>query len=57
MTLDHAVRIVNYPGKVSMSLSANGMSSALIHPNGRVFQHASRVDIVAYDGMENNQFV
>jgi hypothetical protein len=57
MTLDHAIRVVNYPGNVTLSMSSNGMSTALIHPNGRVFQHANRVDIVAHDGMKRNQFV
>ncbi|CAD7078019.1 unnamed protein product [Hermetia illucens] len=57
MTLDKAVRVVNQRSRVAISLSSNGSSSALIHPNGRVYQYGSRVEIVAYDGMKTNNYV
>lgn len=57
MTLDKAIRVINQRSRVAMSLSSKGSSSALIHPNGRVYQYGSRVEIVCYDGLKNNNFV
>ncbi|KAL5289349.1 hypothetical protein ACFFRR_009471 [Megaselia abdita] len=57
MTLDRAIRVVNQRSMVAISLSSNGSSSALIHPNGRVYQYGSKVEIIAYDGMKTNNFV
>ncbi|XP_043072008.1 uncharacterized protein LOC6559852 isoform X2 [Drosophila grimshawi] len=57
MTLDKAVRVLNQRSMVAVSLSRNGTNSALIHPNGRVLQNGSKVEIVAYDGMKSNNFV
>lgn len=57
MTLDKAVRVVNYRSRIAISLSSSAGSAALIHPNGRVYQYGSRVEIVAYDGMKNNNYV
>ncbi|XP_059612731.1 uncharacterized protein LOC132259195 [Phlebotomus argentipes] len=57
MTLDRAVRVLNNHSKVALALSNTGNSSALIHPNGRVYQYGSKVEIVAYDGMRKNSFV
>lgn len=49
LSLDKAVRVINYKNNITLALSATGSSSALIHPNGRVFQYGSRVEILAYD--------
>lgn len=57
MTLDKAVRVLNQRSMVAVSLSRNGTNSALIHPNGRILQSGSKVEIVTYDGMKNNNFV
>lgn len=57
MTLDRAVRVLNSRSKVALALSNTGNSAALIHPNGRVYQYGSKVEIVAYDGMRKNNFV
>lgn len=57
MTLDGAVRVLNQRNKVAVSLSHDGNCSALIHPNGRILQIGSKVEIVTYDGMMNNNFV
>lgn len=57
MTLDGAVRVLNQRSKVAVSLSHDGNCSALIHPNGRILQIGSMVEIVTYDGMKTNNFV
>lgn len=57
MTLDKAVRVLNQRSMVAIALSRNCANSALIHPNGRVLQNGSKVEIVTYDGMKSNHFV
>ncbi|KRG04660.1 uncharacterized protein Dmoj_GI19041, isoform B [Drosophila mojavensis] len=57
MTLDKAVRVLNQRSMVAVALSRNGTNSALIHPNGRILQSGSKVEIVTYDGMKTNNFV
>lgn len=55
ISLERAVRIVNYKSGIVMALSSSGSSSALLHPNGRVFQYGSRVEIMALDSQGNNK--
>lgn len=57
MTLDGAIRVVNWRCNVSISLASSSNSAALIHPNGRVLQYHSRVEIMTYDGKNKNNFV
>ncbi|XP_017054098.2 LOW QUALITY PROTEIN: uncharacterized protein LOC108096752 [Drosophila ficusphila] len=57
MTLDKAVRVHNQRSNVAVALSRNCSNSALIHPNGRILQSGSKVEIVTYDGMKANNFV
>lgn len=57
MTLDKAIRLTNSRSRITISLSSNGGSAALIHPNGKVYQFGSFVEIVAYDGNEANNYV
>ncbi|KAH8269474.1 hypothetical protein KR018_003868 [Drosophila ironensis] len=57
MTLDKAVRVLNQRSMVAIALSRNCSNSALIHPNGRILQSGSKVEIVTYDGMKANNFV
>ncbi|XP_055838705.1 uncharacterized protein LOC129906807 [Episyrphus balteatus] len=57
MTLDKAVRVFNTRSMVALALSSNGSVSAMVHPNGRVHQNGSRVEIVTYDGMKSNNYV
>ncbi|XP_068147371.1 uncharacterized protein fest isoform X1 [Drosophila tropicalis] len=57
MTLDKAVRVLNQRSMVAVALSRNCTNSALIHPNGRILQSGSKVEIVTYDGMKANNFV
>lgn len=57
MTLDKSVCVINSRGNVMIALSNTGNTSALSHPNGTVFQHGARVDIIAHDGMKKNNFV
>lgn len=57
MTLDGAIRVVNWRCNVSIALASSSNSAALIHPNGRVLQYHSRVEIMTYDGKNKNNFV
>lgn len=55
LTLDHGILIEN--GTVRIAVSPSGKLSALDHPNGRIRQMNGFVDIVAYDGSKNNNYV
>lgn len=55
LSLDRAIRIVNSKNGIVLALNTSGSSSALLHPNGRVFQYGSRVEILALDGQGNNK--
>ncbi|XP_044735291.1 uncharacterized protein LOC123297613 isoform X2 [Chrysoperla carnea] len=54
MTLDRAVRVVNFKNNIVVSVSATGAASGLLHPNGRVYQYGSRVEIMAHDQHSHN---
>ncbi|KAF7286286.1 wurstfest [Rhynchophorus ferrugineus] len=53
---ERAVRIANSKNGIVLALSASGSSSGLIHPNGRVYQYGSRVEIMANDSQGNDKF-
>lgn len=55
ISLDRAIRVVNMRSGIVLSLSSTGSSAALIHPNGRVYQYGSRVEILANDSQGNNK--
>lgn len=57
MTLDGAVRVLNWRCNVSIALTSSSNSAAIIHPNGRVYQFQSRVEIMTYDGKNKNNYV
>ena len=40
---------------IVVSLDQTGQSSAVFHPNGRIYQHGSRVEILAYDCRGKNK--
>ncbi|KAJ9585084.1 hypothetical protein L9F63_020573, partial [Diploptera punctata] len=56
MTIDRAVRIINFNNKIVLCLSGSGSETALLHPNGRIYQYGSRVEILAHDAHGNNKF-
>ncbi|CAG9770169.1 unnamed protein product [Ceutorhynchus assimilis] len=53
---DRAVRVSNGRNGIVLALSSSGASTALIHPNGRVYQYGSRVEIMANDSFGNDKF-
>jgi hypothetical protein len=55
LTPDRAVLVEN--GEVRIAVSADGKLCSLEHPNGRVRQVPERIDIVAFDGFNKNNFV
>lgn len=56
ISLDKAIRIVNMKNGIILALNSSGSSSALIHPNGSVYQYGSRVEILAVDHQGNNKY-
>ncbi|KAK7872997.1 hypothetical protein R5R35_000298 [Gryllus longicercus] len=56
MTIDRAVRIINHKNNIVICLSGCGSAAALLHPNGRVYQYGSRVEIMAHDSAGNNKY-
>jgi len=50
ITVDQAVRITNPQAGVIISLSASGSKTAILHPNGRVWQYGSRVEVMTAAG-------
>lgn len=42
---------------IVLSLSCSGAATALLHPNGRIYQYGSRVEILAHDTHGNNKLV
>jgi len=52
---EKAVRVANAKNGIVLALSASGSSSGLIHPNGRVYQYGSRVEIMANDSQGNHK--
>lgn len=57
LTADNAIKIYDGINQIYVALSNTASSSALIHPNGRLHQYNSRIDIMAADGMGRNRFV
>ncbi|KAF7996122.1 hypothetical protein HCN44_010378 [Aphidius gifuensis] len=56
MSLDRAIRITNFKNSILLSLSSSGSAAALLHPNGRIYQYGSRVEILAHDTYGNNKY-
>ncbi|XP_014467882.1 PREDICTED: uncharacterized protein LOC106740923 isoform X1 [Dinoponera quadriceps] len=56
LTVDRAVRVINFKNNIVLSLSGRGADAALLHPNGRIYQYGSRVEIVAHDSHGNNKY-
>ncbi|XP_046832404.1 uncharacterized protein LOC124430200 [Vespa crabro] len=56
MTVDRAVRVINFKNNIVLSLSCSGAAAALLHPNGRIYQYGSRVEILAHDTHGNNKY-
>ncbi|KAH0547097.1 uncharacterized protein LOC123269848 isoform X1 [Cotesia glomerata] len=56
MTVDRAVRVINFKNNIVLSLSGSGSAAALLHPNGRIYQYGSRVEILAHDSHGNNKY-
>lgn len=57
MTVDGAVRVTNAKYNIVLALSQSGAAAALIHPNGRVYNYRSRVEIQAHHQQGNNKLV
>uniref|UniRef100_A0ABD2WLE5 Uncharacterized protein n=1 Tax=Trichogramma kaykai TaxID=54128 RepID=A0ABD2WLE5_9HYME len=56
LTVDRAVRLINWKNNIVLALSGSGTASALLHPNGRIYQYGSRVEILAHDFHGNDKY-
>lgn len=57
LTIDNAIRVHDGLNGITAALSNTAALAALIHPNGRLYQYNSRIDIMAMDGLGRNSYV
>lgn len=57
ISMDRAIRITCPMQKVLVCVSSTAMNTVIYHPNGRIFQNNSRVDLVAFDGAHQNNLL
>lgn len=56
ITIDRAVRLINFKNNIVIAMNPTGSACALLHPNGRVHQCGSRVEIMANDVRGNHKY-
>ncbi|XP_014279959.1 uncharacterized protein fest isoform X2 [Halyomorpha halys] len=56
LTIDRAVRLLNFKNNIVIAMNPTGSACALLHPNGRVHQYGSRVEIMAHDIRGNHKY-
>lgn len=56
LTTDQAVRIINFQSNIVIAMNSAGSVVAMLHPNGRVHQYGSRVEIMAHDPRGNHKY-
>ncbi|XP_050096335.1 uncharacterized protein LOC126578106 [Anopheles aquasalis] len=57
LTLEGSIRVYNGRQNIAIAISSNGIAAAMNHPNGIIFQHGPRVDIMAYDAKRQNSYI
>ncbi|XP_055299731.1 uncharacterized protein LOC129567135 isoform X2 [Sitodiplosis mosellana] len=57
ISLDRAIRIACPMQKILVCISGSTTNAVIFHPNGRIFQNNSRVDLVAFDGSHQNNLL
>ncbi|ETN66275.1 hypothetical protein AND_001935 [Anopheles darlingi] len=57
LTLEGSIRVFNGRQNIAIAISSNGIAAAMNHPNGIIFQHGPRVDIMAYDAKRQNSYI
>ncbi|XP_052873853.1 uncharacterized protein LOC128279174 [Anopheles cruzii] len=57
LTLEGSIRVYSGRKDIAIAVSSNGAAVAMRHPNGIIFQHGPRVDIMAYDAKRNNSYI
>lgn len=55
--MDRAIRITCPLQKILVCVSSSSMNTVIYHPNGRIFQNNLRVDLVAFDGAQQNNLL
>lgn len=57
ITMDQAIRINCPMQKITVHVSSSASATSIIHPNGKILQNNSLVDIVAHDGLHRNELL
>lgn len=57
LSLDRAIRIFIPKKNILISISNTATSTAILHPNGKILQCNSRIDLVAHDSNKRNDFM
>lgn len=55
--MDRAIRVACLAQKMHACISGSEMNAVILHPNGRIFQNDSRIDLVAFDGTNQNNLL
>lgn len=57
ISLDRAIKITCPMLKILVCISGSTMNTVIFHPNGRICQNDTRVDLVAFDGSYQNNLI
>ncbi|CAG0881471.1 unnamed protein product [Cyprideis torosa] len=57
LTIDQSFRIINASCNIVLVLNTTGTTSGMLHPNGRIHQYDSRVEVKVYDHVNGNHKV
>lgn len=55
--MDQAIRINCPVQKMTVNVSSSACSTSILHPNGKILQNSTLVDIVTYDGNRRNEYL
>lgn len=57
MSLDRAIRLFIPKSNILIAISNTAASTAILHPNGKILQYNSRIDLETHDSNKRNDFV
>lgn len=57
ISLDRAIKIACPTQKILVCISDTTMNTVVFHPNGRICQNNTRIDLVAFDGSHQNNLL
>lgn len=57
ISLDRAIKITCPTQKILVCISDTATKTVVFHPNGRIYQNDMRTDLVAFDGLHQNNLL